>query len=80
MKKNKPKIKEPDWLDPKNDRKTPYTEKKLNMFVDGVIDNMQDVESINKSIDNEGLLETRKILNKAFREIDPYYTKRDNWK
>ena len=71
-------VKEPDWLDPKNDRKTPYTEKELDMFVDGVIDNMKDVKSINKAIDEEGLLETRRILKQAFREMDTYYTKKDN--
>ncbi len=80
MKKKKNKdVKEPDWLDPKNDRKTPYTEKELDMFVDGVIDNMKDVNSINKAIDEEGLLETRRILKQAFREMDPYYNKKDNW-
>ncbi len=77
-KKKKKNVKEPDWLDPKNDRKTPYTEKELDMFVDGVIDNMKDVKSINKAIDEEGLLETRRILKQAFREMDPYYDKKDN--
>ena len=76
--KKKKNVKEPDWLDPKNDRKTPYTEKELDMFVDGVIDNMKDVNSINKAIDEEGLLETRRILKQAFREMDPYYTKMAN--
>ena len=79
MKKKKNKnFEEPDWLDPKNDRKTPYTEKELDMFVDGVIDNMKDVKSINKAIDEEGLLATRRILKEAFRKMDPYYTKMDN--
>jgi len=46
MKKKKNKnVKEPDWLDPKNDRKIPYTEKELDIFVDGLIDNMKNVES-----------------------------------
>ena len=79
MKKKKNKdVKEPDWLDPKNDRKTPYTEKELDIFVDGVIDNMKDVKSINKAIDEEGLLATRRILKEAFRKMDPYYTKMAN--
>ena len=79
MKKKKNKdVKEPDWLDPKNDRETPYTEKELDIFVDGVIDNMRDVKSINKAIDEEGLLETRRILKEAFRKMDPYYTKMAN--
>ena len=34
MKKKKNKnVKEPDWLDPKNDRKTPYTEKELDILL-----------------------------------------------
>ena len=76
--KKKKNVKEPDWLDPKNDRKTPYTEKELDIFVDGLIDNMKDVESINKAIDEKGLLETRRILKEAFRKMDPYYTKMAN--
>jgi len=39
---------------------------------------MKDVKSINKALDEEGLLETRRILKEAFRKMDPYYTKRDN--
>ena len=71
-------VKEPNWLDPKNDRKTPYIEKELDIFVDGLIDNMKDVKSLNKAIDEEGLLETRRILKEAFRKMDTYYTKMAN--
>ncbi len=78
MKKINKNVKEPDWLDSKNDRKTPYTEKELDIFVDGLIDNMKDVESINKAIDEERLLATRRILTEAFRAMDPYYTKMAN--
>ncbi len=77
-KKIKKKEKEPEWLDPKNDRTRPYTEKELEIFVDGVIENMRDVSRIDNSIDKEGLLETRKILKEAFRKMDPYYIKKDN--
>ncbi len=45
---------------------------------DGLIDNMKDVKSINKALDEEGLLETRRILKEAFRKMDPYYTKMAN--
>jgi len=51
MKKKKNKnIKEQDWLDPKNDRKTPYPEEELDIFVDGLIDNMKDVKSMNTTL------------------------------
>ena len=29
---------EPDWLDPANDRKTPYTEEELKEFAEGFMD------------------------------------------
>ena len=29
--------KEPDWLNPANDRKTPYTDEEIEVFVDGFI-------------------------------------------
>jgi hypothetical protein len=28
---------EPDWLDPANDRKTPYTDEEIEIFVEGFI-------------------------------------------
>ena len=28
---------EPEWLNPANDRKTPYTEKEIDIFVEGFI-------------------------------------------
>ncbi len=33
---------EPDWMNPANDRKTPYTEKELELFVDGFIEGFGD--------------------------------------
>ena len=64
MKKKKNKnVKEPDWLDPKNDRKTPYTEKELDIFVDGLIDNMKDVKSINKALAKNALNTTTAFPN-----------------
>ena len=40
----------------------------MDIFVDGLIDNMKDVKSINKALDEEGLLATRRILKEAFRD------------
>ena len=39
---------------------------------------MKDVECINKALDEEGLLATRRILKEAFRKMDPYYTEMAN--
>ena len=33
---------EPDWMNPANDRKTPYTDKELELFVDGFITGFED--------------------------------------
>ena len=41
---------EPAWLDPANDRKTPYTEEELELFVDGAISSMHDVEAWNNLV------------------------------
>lgn len=33
---------EPDWMPPANDLKTPYTDKELELFVDGFIEGFED--------------------------------------
>ncbi|PKL38604.1 MAG: hypothetical protein CVV44_12050 [Spirochaetae bacterium HGW-Spirochaetae-1] len=38
MSKKKEKDFEPDWLNPSNDRTTPYSEEELDLFVEGFID------------------------------------------
>jgi hypothetical protein len=35
---------EPDWLNPANDRKTPYTDEELDEFVEGFIIGLDDHE------------------------------------
>jgi hypothetical protein len=35
---------EPDWLNPANDRKTPYTDEELDEFVEGFIRGLDDAE------------------------------------
>jgi hypothetical protein len=34
--------KEPDWMNPANDRKTPYTKEEIEIFVDGFILGLDD--------------------------------------
>ena len=36
-KKNKSTDKEPSWLDPANDRKTPYTDEEIEILIEGFI-------------------------------------------
>jgi hypothetical protein len=33
---------EPDWVNPANDRKTPYTDEELELFVDGFIEDFEE--------------------------------------
>ena len=33
---------EPDWMDPANDRKTPYTDEEIELFINGFIDGFKD--------------------------------------
>ena len=76
MEQKKNDVKEPEWLDPKNDRQTPYTEEELDLFVDGIIENMQDIEKLNITIQEEGIIETRKRLKEAIRSGPILHQKR----
>lgn len=33
---------DPDWVNPANDRKTPYSDEELELFVDGFIESFED--------------------------------------
>lgn len=61
---------EPAWLDPANDRKTPYTEEELELFVDGAISNMDYVEAWNNLVAEHGETKAREILKEGFRKMD----------
>ncbi|MEY8215142.1 MAG: hypothetical protein RPR97_11775 [Colwellia sp.] len=37
---------EPDWMNPANDRKTPYTDEELESFVDGFIAGFEDERNL----------------------------------
>jgi len=45
---------EPDWLDPRNDRKTPYSEQELELLVDGFVSSMGDVAAWNQMVEEVG--------------------------
>jgi hypothetical protein len=44
IKKGENKDWEPDWMNPANDRKTPYTDEEIELFVDGFILGLDDHE------------------------------------
>ncbi|MGD9202228.1 MAG: hypothetical protein PVI26_11735 [Chitinispirillia bacterium] len=69
MKNNSENNNEPDWLDPANDRKTPYTDEEIEQFVDGYIKGF--TEHYNKLVKNDGPNTARIILRNRFKAMDP---------
>ena len=66
-KKNK-KDDEPAWLDPANDRKTPYTEEELNLFVEGFINDNEDVWDA--LVEKQGRNSAIETIKNSFRKKD----------
>lgn len=61
---------EPDWMNPENDRKTPYTEEELDEFVEGFVSSMSDVEKVKNMIEQDGIEKVKEILKEYFRKQD----------
>ena len=59
---------EPDWLDPSNDRTTPYTEEELDLFVEGFIDSNKS-QWINL-VSEMGEKKARDVVKDGFRRMD----------
>ena len=53
---------EPDWLDPANARKTPYTDAELDVFADDFIAGMADTKAWKDLVAEVGELNTRDVL------------------
>ena len=61
--------KEPDWLNPANDRKTPYTEEEIDTFVEDFILGLDDQEWL--SIKSEyGEKNARERIRAGFVKMD----------
>ena len=41
------------WMNPANDRRTPYTEEELELFAEGFIASMSDTEKLKNMIEKE---------------------------
>jgi hypothetical protein len=68
-KKDKGSDKEPDWMNPANDRKTPYTEEEIDAFVEDFIIGLDEQEWF--SITSEhGEAKARKKIRTAFVNMD----------
>lgn len=61
---------DPDWVDPVNDRKTPFTDEELEMFVEDFIANMGDVQAWQNLIQDVGETKARQILKKRIAARD----------
>jgi len=61
---------EPEWMNPANDRKTPYTEEELAEFAEGIISSMGDTEKLKNMIEKEGIDKVKEILIESFRTQD----------
>ena len=66
IKKGKSKNDEPEWIDPSNDRKTPYSDEELELFVADFIANMTDVQAWKNLIKDIGEKKARQILKERF--------------
>ena len=66
---NKASDKEPDWRDPENDRKTPFTEEELDTFVEGYILGLDDQEWLSMK-SQHGEQKAREIIRAAIGKRD----------
>ena len=61
--------KKPDWMNPANDRKTPYTEEEIDTFVEDFILGLDDQEWLSMT-SQYGEQKTREIIRAAFVKRD----------
>jgi hypothetical protein len=66
---NKASDKEPDWMNPENDRKTPFTEEELDTFVEGFILGLDDQEWLSMK-SQHGEQKAREIIRAAICKRD----------
>ena len=61
---------EPEWMNPANDRKTPYTDEELDELVEGFISSMSDTAKLRSMIEKDGIDKVKGILKESFRKQD----------
>ena len=62
---------EPTWLDPRNDRKTPFTDAELDVLVDDFIANMADTRAWQDLAADVGARNARLVVKRRLEEMDP---------
>jgi len=60
---------EPDWINPANDRKTPYSEEEIDTFVEGFILGLDEQEWLSMT-SQHGEQKTRERIRDAFVKRD----------
>ncbi len=61
---------EPDWLNPANDRKTPYTEDELKEFAQGFMDSMSDTNAVKSLVKEVGKEDAENIVKENIEKED----------
>ena len=61
--------KEPDWVNPANDRKTPYTEEEIDTFVEDFIRGLDEQEWLSITAEH-GEEQAREKIRTAFVNMD----------
>jgi hypothetical protein len=61
---------EPDWMNPANDRKTPYTEDELKEFSQGFIDGLGDTKAVKELVNKVGQENAEKIVKEKLEKDD----------
>ena len=71
MKEKPPTSDEPAWLDPRNDRKTPYTDAELNTLTDDHIAMMADTAAWRNLVAEVGMQRAKDIVRQRLAGRDP---------
>ncbi len=61
---------EPDWLDPRNDRKTPYSDAELEMLAEDFIARMADTQAWQDLVADVGEPQARQVLKERLAAQD----------
>lgn len=71
MEDERSKSSEPSWLDPRNDRKTPYSDAELDRLSDDQIAMLADTPACRNLVANVGKQRTRKTAKERLASRDP---------
>jgi hypothetical protein len=61
---------EPSWLDPRNDRKTPFTDAELDVLTDGFIARMADTQAWQELVSEVGEQQAREVVKQRLAAQD----------